>query len=190
MDREFEALCLGIQEKIENGDVRLLFGDSWYWLHYEFFQCRDNICSEESSAVRTHLYNLAAMLYKGMEELPDSFPADEEKLHRIIAELVEIAEYSKSFPVSLWIYGDETSKKALKEALSKMPSKEQLDFLLSLPHSYRRERERLSYAHNEPNTALKRYRNELAAYNKRTKNSKKNEQRSQQEAEQNVDPNA
>jgi len=188
MNREFEGLCIGLHEAIEGGKVRLLFGDSWYWLHYEFFQCRDHICSEQASAVRTHLYNLAAMLYKGFEELPDEFSPDDDKTLRIIAELIEIAEYAEGFPVCLWIYGDETSRKELSQACERLPSAEQTEFLMSLPHSRRRERERLSYAHDEPRVALKRYRNELAAFNKRTKQAAKATQRNQQ-AEQGVDLN-
>ncbi|GAA5497211.1 hypothetical protein Rhal01_03404 [Rubritalea halochordaticola] len=169
MNREFEGLCIGLHDVIESPKVRLLFDDSWYWLHYEFFQCRDYICSEQASVVRTHLLNLAAMLYRGFEELPEKFSTDDDKTLRIIAELVEIAEYAEDFPVCLWIYGDETSKETLSEACERLPSVEQLEFLMSLPHSRRRERERLSYAHDEPRVALKRYRNELAAFNKRAK---------------------
>ena len=179
MNREFEGLCIGLHEAIEGQDVRLLFGDSWYWLHYEFFQCRDHICSEQSSAFRTHLFNLAAMLYRGFEELPDEFSANDDRTLRVVAELVEIAEYAESFPVCLWVYGDETSKQELSEACAKLPSAEQTEFLMSLPHSQRRERERLSYAHDEPRVALKRYRNELAAFNKRAKQTVKEAQRNQ-----------
>ena len=175
MDREFEGKCMALRESIESSDVRLLFGDSWYWLHYEFFACRDWICSERSSVVRTHLYNLAAMLYRGFETQPDRF-SDSSTLE-IIDELVEIAEYAESFPVSLWIFGDDTSKQELSDALKQLPTKEQLDFLHNLPHSRRRERERLSYAHDEPRVALKRYRNELAAFNKRAKEKIKDDQR-------------
>lgn len=86
MNREFEGLCIGLHEAIESRDVRLLFGDSWYWLHYEFFQCRDRICSEQASTVQTHLLNLAAMLYRGFKEVPDKFSTDDDKTLRIIAE--------------------------------------------------------------------------------------------------------
>jgi len=189
MNREFEGLCLGLHEAIEGRDVRLLFGDSWYWLHYEFFQCRDRICSEQSSAVRTHLFNLAAMLYRGFDELPDDFSISDSTTLRTIAELVEIAEYAESFPVCLWIYGDDTSKQELLDACDKLPSIEQTEFLMSLPHSRRRERERLSYAHDEPRVALKRYRNELAAFNKRTKQAAKDAQR-KPKAEQDEDGQA
>lgn len=189
MNREFEGLCLGLQQAIEGSNVRLLFGDSWYWLHYEFFPCRDYICSEQSSVVRTHLFNLAALLYRGFEDLPGEFSIDDDTTLKTIAELVEIAEYAESFPVCLWIYGDETSKQELSEAREKLPSPEQTEFLMSLPHSRRRERERLSYAHDEPRVALKRYRNELAAFNRRAKQATKEAQR-KPKAEQGVDPNA
>ena len=62
MYREFEGLCFALDEAIEGRDVRLLFEDSWYWLHYRFFNRRDAACSETSSVIRTHLYNLVAML--------------------------------------------------------------------------------------------------------------------------------
>jgi len=119
------------------------------------------------------------MLYRGFEELPDEFSANDDRTLRVIAELVEIAEYAESFPVCLWVYGDETSKQELSEACAKLPSAEQTEFLMSLPHSQRRERERLSYAHDEPRVALKRYRNELAAFNKRAKQTVKEAQRNQ-----------
>ena len=180
MNREFEGLCIGLHELIEGQDVRLLFGDSWYWLHYEFFQCRDHICSEQSSVVRTHLFNLAAMLYRGFEDLPGGLSEDADTTLKIIAELLEIAEYAESFPVCLWIYGDETSKQELSEACGRLPSPEQTEFLMSLPHSRRRERERLSYAHDEPRVALKRYRNEYAAFNKRTKQAAHRDRKAEQ----------
>ena len=173
MNREFEGLCLELHKDIERDDVQLLFGDSWYWLHYEFFPCRDRICSEQSSVVRTHLFNLSAMLYRGFEELPDVFSSSNDSTEKIIAELVEIAEYAESFPVCLWIYGDQTSKQALSNACDKLPSIEQTEHLMSLPHFRRRERERLSYAHDEPKIARKRYRKELADFNKRNKQARK-----------------
>lgn len=184
MNREFEGLCLGLQKAIEGRDVRLLFGDSWYWLHYEFFSCRDYVCSEQSSVVRTHLFNLAAMLYKGLEELPDEFSINDARTLKTIAEVIEIAEYAESFPVCIWIYGDQTSKEELSEACGKLPSIEQTEFLMSLPHSRRRERERLSYAHDEPRIALKRYKNELAAFNQRTMQAAKDAQREKSQANQ------
>jgi hypothetical protein len=189
MNREFQGLCLGLHEEIESPDVRLLFDDSWYWLHYEFFTCRDVICSEKASVVQTHLLNLAAMLYRGLEELPNTFSVSDSKTLMTITELVEIAEYAVSFPVCLWIYGDDTSKQELMEACSKLPSIEQTEFLMSLPHSQRRERERLSYAHDAPRGALKRYRKELAAFNTRAKQAAKDAQRKPR-AEQDVDPKA
>src|SRR5439155_8185022 len=132
-------------EAIENREVQLLFDDSWYWLHYRFFNCRDAVCSDASSVVRTHLYNLVAMLYKHYETLPTSVRFDAEKLQAIIDEAIKIADHSRSFPVSLWIYGDETSKAFLNEWMDPLPPPEQLEHLLKLPHFRRMEIERLPY---------------------------------------------
>ena len=178
MNRDFDGMCLKIGDLIEHRSVRLLFEDSWYWLHYEFFPCRDSICSEKSSVVRTHLLNLAAHLYRGFDELSEIFPLNGESLQKTISELVEIAQYAENFPICLWISGDDSSKEKLISACSMLPSVEQTEFLMSLPHSKRRERERLSYAHDEPCVALKRYRSELAEFNRRTKHKLKNAQRS------------
>jgi hypothetical protein len=177
MQREFKGLCLGLDEAIENGEVRLLFEDSWYWLHYRFFTCRDAICSETSSAVRTHLYNLAACLYRSFDLVPEKVRRTGAEVLAIISELVEIAEYSRAFPISLWIHGDGTSKALLDETLAGLPSTEQIERLVDLPHFRRLEMERLPYAHNADTTALKRYRNEEAAFNKRQKDERKNRQR-------------
>jgi hypothetical protein len=167
MQREFPGDCLSIDEAIEDRDIRLLFGDSWYWLHYRFFQCRDQICSETSSAVRTHLYNLAAYLYRSFESLQTNLFMSPDHILATISELLEIAEYSRGFPISIWIYGDETSKALLDERLAELPSVDKIEALLRLPHFLQREVERLPYAHNVDDLALKRYRNEQAAFNKR-----------------------
>src|SRR5262245_2583839 len=104
MQREFKGLCLGLDEAIESKEVQLLFEDSWYWLHYRFFNCRDCICSETSSAVRTHLYNLAACLYRSFDVIRTKVARTDAEILAIISELVEIAEYSRSFPISVWIH--------------------------------------------------------------------------------------
>src|SRR5215207_2317799 len=121
MQREFKGLCLGLDEAIDSQKVQLLFEDSWYWLHYRFFNCRDAICSETSSAVRTHLYNLAACLYRSFDLLPEKAGCTEADISAIISEVVDIAEYSRGFPISIWIYGDETSKSFLDERLAALP---------------------------------------------------------------------
>ena len=151
----------------ENEDVQLLFEDSWYWLHYRFFNCRDAVCSEASSLVRTHLYNLVAMLYKRYEALPTAIRFDQEKLRATIDETISIAEYSRSFPASLWIYGDENSKAFLDEWIAPLPPPAGIEHLLKLPHFRRMEMERLPYSYGAEEQALKRYRNELAAFKRK-----------------------
>jgi hypothetical protein len=181
MQKKFKGLCLGLDEAIESHEVQLLFEDSWYWLHYRFFNCRDAICSETSSAVRTHLYNLAACLYRSFDLIPEKTGRTEADILAIISEVVEIAEYSRGFPISVWIHGDDTSKAFLDETLAGLPSTEQIERLTSLPHFRRQEMERLPYAHNADTVALKRYRNEEAAFNKRQKDERKNQQRKSNE---------
>jgi hypothetical protein len=176
MNREFAGLCLGLDEAIENGEIRLLFEDSWYWLHYQFFNCRDSLCSETSSAVRTHLYNLAAMLYRSFESLSER-TFNEISLRAIIEEVVEIAEYSREFSVCLWVHGDKISQCFLHEKLSALPTDGQMQIFLQLPHFLRWETERLPYRFNEEKPALARYRREFAAYNKRIKLAHKEKQR-------------
>ena len=184
MGREFKGLCLSLDEPLENRSVQLLFDDSWYWLHYQFFNCRDRICSESSSAVRTHLLNLAAVLYRSFEELPSLLNKPECELPTadIITELVQLAEYSRAFPISLWIAGDATSKEALEQALGCLPDAEKIAYLMKLPHFVRIERERLPYNHDAEELALKRFRREEASYNKRMKERRKNEQRKEKTA--------
>jgi hypothetical protein len=188
MHREFAGRCLALDEAIENHDVQLLFDDSWYWLHYRFFNCRDVIASESSAAVRTHLYNLAAMIYRGFDELIGTCGLSEDDLQSLIKETIEVAEYSREFPISLWIYGDKTSKELLDEWLAPLPPKEQIEQLLKLPHFERMEAERLNYRFISEEQALKRFRNELAEFNKRNKRKVKNAQRQKTKAEQDIDP--
>jgi hypothetical protein len=116
--------------------------------------------------LRTHLYNLAAYLYRSFESIAET--RSEQKLLEVIAEIRQIAEVSKDFPLSLWIYGDETSKAFLQKWLEPLPSKEQIEHLFTLPHHRRTEREdRLPYRFDGEELALKQYRNKLAAYNRR-----------------------
>jgi len=183
MHREFEGQFLALDEAIESREVQLLFEDSWYWLHYRFFNCRDTIASESSSAVRTHLYNLAAMIYRGFDALIDTSCLSDLDLHALIKELIDISEYSREFPISLWIYGDCTSKDFLDERLSPLPSKEQIEWLMKLPHFQRMESERLHYRFISEEQAIKRYRNELGDFNRRAKLKAKDAQRQKQKAE-------
>ena len=170
MHREFEGLYLQWDSRIESEEFHLLFYDSWYWMHYCFFNCRDCISSEQSSAIRSNLYNTAALLMQNVEKLC----GDEERVEHVfavVAELLEISEYSKAFPICLWIFGDDTSKSFLDEWIQKLPPSLQIEALMQLPHFLRIERERLPYMSFCEEAALKRYRNEVAAYNKRNKQS-------------------
>lgn len=176
MDHVFDGgYFTALDEAIESAEVRLLFADSWYWLHYCFFG-RDCICSEESEALRTHLLNLVAMLYKHHDEALEKLRWDEVVFDKTVQELLAIVEASRAYPISLWIYGDETSRDFLNERRSQLPSVEQTERLLQLPHFYRTQRERLYYRHINDKTALARYRNELADFNRRKKLAHKNRQ--------------
>jgi hypothetical protein len=177
MDREFAAAWFTqLDQALESAEVQLLFADSWYWWHYSFFG-RDCICSEESDALRTQVLNLAAMLYKHHEVVVEKMAFLETELASIIQDLLDIVEESKSYPVSLWIYGDETSKQFLTERRASLPPAEQMQAFLDLPHFCRTRKERLHYRHINESAALTRYRNELADFNRRKKLQKKNLQR-------------
>jgi hypothetical protein len=178
MHREFSGHSWAVCEMLEDEAFRksLIFEDSWYFLHYRFFG-RDCVCSETSAAVQTHLYSLAAVLYRDFEALVRDDTSRSERLLTIIAELVELAEYSATFPVCLWAYGDETTREFLGGWLAPMPSPEQMAHVLKLPHMRQHELERTPYRYSEPKLSLKRYRNELADYNRRCKLTAKNNQR-------------
>lgn len=177
--REFSGVSWDICEMLEGDDFRasLVFNDSWYFFIYQFF-CKDCIGSETSAAVQTHLYDLVSVLYRDFESLVGGDASKEKYYLAIIAELVEICEYSSAFPVCLWSYGDETNREFVDEWLAPMPSPEQMAHVLKLPHMTRHERERISYRHGDPKISLKRYRNAQADFNRRRKLAAKNEQRS------------
>ena len=177
MDHEFSgAYFTALDEAVEECEIRLLFGDSWYWLHYCFFG-RDALGSEESDALRTHLLNLVAMLYKHHDQVLEKLRMEAVALEGVIAELLAIVEASKSYPISLWTYGDETCKEWLEEKRAELPTAEQMGKFLDLPHFQRTRRERLHYRYIDEKMALKRYRNELADFNRRRKLAQKNQQR-------------
>jgi len=115
---------------------------------------------------------MVAMIYRGCDELPEMFPLDDERLHKIIDEVIEIAEYSRSFPICLWIHGDATSQAFLDKRRAPLPSSEEIEHLMNLPHYKQLESDRLPYCHDTEKLALKRYRRELAAFNKRKKQNK------------------
>lgn len=123
MERQFQGKCLKLDEAIGGHEVRLLFEDSWYRLHYRFFNCRNQICSETSVVVRTHLYNLAAALYRSYEILPELARKTEPDITAITTEVLEIAGYYRGFPLSLWISGDETSRESLAEKIAQLPGR-------------------------------------------------------------------
>lgn len=181
MHKEFPGHSFALEQSIETREIRLLFEDSWYWLHYCFFNCRDSILSENSPALRTHLYNLAACLYRSYEEFKASPFVDSENLDLMISELVEIAEYSRSFPICIWSYGDSISAEAVLQTIKALPGDDQIGKLLSLPHFSRLERERLHYQYLSEESALKRFRTELGNFNKRKKDERKNQQRAGQD---------
>ena len=181
MNRKFDGICFDLDDLMECGNLEHIFEDAWYWMHYRFFNSRDRILSEESEAVRTHLGNLVAMLYRSFESVCAERDWQEDKLNRIIEELKEIIEYSKEFPIGIWIYGDESSEEHLKETIDRLPSHEQISRLLSLPHMNQHRMERLSYRFvaNEEITE-KRMKREEASLNKRKKLARKNQQRTHQ----------
>ena len=177
MDHVFDgSYFTALDEAIEFHNIPLLFADSWYWLHYCFFG-RDCISSEDSEALRTHLLNLVAMFYKHHDEVLEKLGWDEAAFEKTGQELLAIVEASRAYPISLWIYGDETSRDFLNERRSQLPSTEQMEQLLALPHFFRSQRERLHYRHINDKMALARYRNELAEFNRRRKLARKNSQR-------------
>ena len=177
MDHEFEAEWFTrLDDAIEGGKVKMLFGDSWYWYHYSFFG-RDSVCSEESDALRTHLLNLVALLYRHHEEVLQNLGLAAEYLQRVIDDMLRMVELSRESSACLWIYGDETCKEWLAESRACLPSEAQMKAFIELPHHQRSRKERLHYRYIDDKAALKRYRNELAAFNKRKKNAEKNGQR-------------
>lgn len=177
MDQEFSgAHFIRLDEVIEGGDFRLVFEDGWYWLHYCFFG-RDSIGSEESDALRTHLLNLVAMLYKHHDLVLEQLRWTEHIFEQVTSEFLAIVDASKGYPISLWIFGDETSKSFLDEKRAELPTSEQMKAFLELPHFARTRRERPHYRYIDEKSALKRYRNELADFNRRKKLAHKNQQR-------------
>jgi hypothetical protein len=177
MYREFSGHCLDVCDMLVEASFRnsLVFEDSWYYLQHEFFG-RDCVRSETSATVQTHLYNLASVLYRDFESFARDDPFQDKRYTVIISELVEVAEYSASFPVCLWAFGDETTRDFLNERLASLPSPEQMTHFMTLPHMIRHEFERQHYRYSEPKPALKRYRNALAAFNRRRKLAAKNAQ--------------
>ena len=175
LNQEFDGVSMWLDELIE-GDgadgigpkgVRLLYYDSWYWLHYRFFNCRDAFATEMSTAVRTHLYNLVAALYGQFENLCKECHLNDAHLKNMIDELIKIAEHSRTFPISYWTYGDELSRSRLEERFSGLPSSQQIERLLEIPCFRRMQDERVPYCYDNENMANARYLKEEEAYKKR-----------------------
>jgi hypothetical protein len=175
LNQEFEGASMWLDGLIE-GDgekgvgtkgIRLLYFDSWRWLHYNFFNCRDAFATETSTVVRTHLYNLVAALYGQFENLCKECHLKDAHLKNMIDELIEIANYSRTFPVSYWTYGDELSKSRLEERFSDLPSSQQIQRLLEMPCFMRMQYERMPYCYDNEEMANMRYCKEEQAYKKR-----------------------
>ena len=152
---------------------------SWEWF-YDFFFVPTPGCwgSEESSSLRSHLLCMVVTFYKYRDVILKNAALEEEDLQEAIKGLLEMVEISKDHLVSFWIHGDESDKKYLDEERAALPSEEQMARVLKLPHvEYRMRRVMPEYEVMDEKTALKRYRNELADFNRRKKLAQKNQQR-------------
>jgi|UniRef100_UPI003783225F hypothetical protein len=155
------------------------FDYSWEWF-YDFFFITEpgGWGSDESSSLRSHLLNMAATFYKYHDVILKKAALEETDIQEAIDELLEMVEASKGHLVSFWTYGDESNKKDLDEERAALPSEEQMAKVLTLPHvEYRMRRVMPEYFVMDEKMALKRYRNELADFNRRKKLANKNQQR-------------
>lgn len=165
MDHEFEAEWFTrLDEALESGEIPTLDYSSWYWYHYTFFGC-GMLRSEESVVLRAHLLDLLTVFLRHRELALEKLAVDQSTLQKISDVLLQIVEASRASTLSLWIYGDADSKTFLEEKRAQLPHESQLQFLSDLPHSFRIRRDR----HSDDKSALSRYRNELAAFNKSRK---------------------
>ena len=133
--------------------------------------------SDESSRVRTNLLNFAARIYRHSEEILKQTGLAEAAILHVVKELIGIVEVSKNYFLCFWTQGDESHKQALAENRAALPSDEQMKKVLMLPHLTRMLGELPEYYYNDENAARKRYRNELADFNRRKKLAQKNQQR-------------
>lgn len=155
------------------------FDYSWEWF-YDFFFITEpgGWGSDESSSLRSHLLNMAATFYKYHDVILKKAALEETDIQEAIDELLEMVEASKGHLVSFWTYGDESNKKDLDEERAALPSEEQMAKVLTLPQvEYRMRRVMPEYFVMDEKMALKRYRNELADFNRRKKLANKNQQR-------------
>ena len=180
MDREFSSAHfseIGSAAIWENKEVELDY--SWEWF-YDFFFITEpgGWGSDESSSLRSHLLNMAATFYKYHDVILKKAALKETDIQEAINELLEMVEASKGHLVSFWTYGDESNKKDLDEERASLPSEEQMAKVLTLPHvEYRLRRVMPEYFVMAEKLALKRYRNELADFNRRKKLAHKKQQR-------------
>jgi hypothetical protein len=170
LDRQFDGISMVLDEalKLEYPDrIHLLYHDSWHSLHYNFFNCRDAFACEISTFVRAHLYNLAAGLYMQFENVRQENLFDDARLKSMINELIEIADYSRTFPISYWTYGDDLSRARLEERFSGLPSAQQIDRLLEIPCFIEMQYMGLHHTCGNEAFAKDRYLKEEDAYKKR-----------------------
>jgi hypothetical protein len=165
MDHEFEAEWFTrLDEALESGVIPTLHDSSWHWYHYTFFGCR-MLRSEESVVLRAYLLDLLTVFLLHRELVLEKLAVDERTLQRICDVLLQIVEASRGTTLSLWIYGEPDGGTFLDEWRAQLPPESQSQFLSDLPHSFRIRRDR----HSDDKSALSRYRNELAAFNKSRK---------------------
>lgn len=155
------------------------FDYSWEWF-YDFFFVPTPGCwgSEESSSLRSHLLCMAVTFYKYKDVIMKKAALEEADIQEAIKCLLEMTEISKDHLISFWIHGEESNKKDLDEERAALPSEQQMAKVLTLPHvEYRMRRVMPEYLVMDEKIALKRYRNELADFNRRKKMAQKNQQR-------------
>jgi len=180
MDREFSGSHfnkIGSAAIWENSEVELDY--SWEWF-YDFFFITEpgGWGSDESSCLRSHLLNMAATYCKYHDVILKKAALEETDIQEAITQLLEMVEASRGHLVSFWTFGDESNKKDLDKERAALPSEEQMAKVLTLPHvEYRMRRVMPEYLVMDEKMALKRYRNELADFNRRKKQAQKNQQR-------------
>lgn len=194
MDQEFSSahfdeLCVVLREVRDENENDY----SWSWFYDYFFlpQLPEEAgfwASDESSTVRTNLLHFVARIYRYNDQILKQTGLDEAAILQMIKELLGIVEASKNHFLSFWAQGDESHKQELDEQLATLPSDDQMKRVLELPHLTRMRGELPEYYHNDEKTALKRYRNELADFNRRKKLAQKNQQRSAATGSEAVEP--
>lgn len=181
MDREFSGTHfnkIGSAAIWENNEVELDYAWEWFY-DFFFITAPGGWGSDESSSLRSHLLNMAATCYKYHDVILKKAALEETDIQEALNELLEMVEASKGHLISFWTYGDESNKKELDEERAALPSEKQMAKVLALPHvEYRMRGVMPEYFVMDEKLALKRYRNELADFNRRKKLTQKNQQRS------------